>query len=147
MGWIQMNSDEFSHHKGVNSKKELKYGIGWISPLGFFSGRLHQVLRLLLTQTITSYFYSNWYFTSLSVFILIHPVNFPVGGNRSARRKPTTFDRVLTDSFHMSRALGSSYVEKVLAENRTCNLRWKRWKTGALNTVPPPRHYRFLVGI
>ena len=35
------------------------------SPLGLFSNRLHQVLRLLLTQT--SYFYDNWYFTSQSV--------------------------------------------------------------------------------
>ncbi len=32
----------------------------------------------------------------LAVFVLTHPVNFPVGGNRSARRKPTTFGRVLT---------------------------------------------------
>ncbi len=60
------------------------------------------------------------------MFILAHPVNFPVGGNRSARRKPTTFGRVLTDSFHMSRALGSSNIEKVLAENRTRNLRGER---------------------
>ncbi len=62
---------------------------------------------------ITPTFNLNWLFlqqlrsTSLSVFILTHPVNFPVGGNRSARRKPTTFGRVLTDSFRMSRvALG-----------------------------------------
>ena len=33
--------------------------------------------------------------------ILTQPVNFPVGGNRSARRKPTTFGRALTDSFHV----------------------------------------------
>ena len=57
------------------------------------------------------------------MFILTHPVNFPVGGNRSARRKPTTFGRVLTNFFHMSGALGSSNIEKVLAENRTRNLR------------------------
>ena len=62
-------------------------------------------------------------FTSLAVFILTHPLNFPVGGNRSARRKPTTFDRVLTNSFHMSEALGSSNIEKVLSENRTRSLR------------------------
>ena len=60
------------------------------------------------------------------MFILTHPVNFPVGGNRRARGKPTTFGRVLTDSFHMSRALGSSYTEKVLTENRTRNLRGER---------------------
>ena len=40
----------------------------------------------------------------------------PVGGNRSARRKPTTFGRVLTNSFRMSGALGSSNIEKVLKE-------------------------------
>ncbi len=31
-------------------------------------------------------------------------------------KKPTTFGKVLTDSFHMSRALGSSYIEKVATE-------------------------------
>ena len=41
------------------------------------------------------------------MFILTHPVwpvlsTFPVGGNRSTRRKPTTFGRALTDSFHAS---------------------------------------------
>ena len=60
------------------------------------------------------------------MFILTHPVNFPVGGNRSARRKPTTFGRVLTDSFHMSKALRSSNIEKVLSEIRTRNLRGER---------------------
>ena len=50
------------------------------------------------------------------MFTLTQPVNFPVGGNQSARRKPTTFGRVLTHSFHMSRALGSSNIEKVLTE-------------------------------
>ena len=34
-------------------------------------------------------------------FIFTHPVNFPVGGNRSAWRKPTTCGRALTDSFHI----------------------------------------------
>ncbi len=79
------------------------------SSLGLFSGRLHQVR-----------------FTSLSVFILTHPVNFPVEGDRSAWRKPTTFGRVLTDFFHMSGALGSSNIEKVLSENRTRSLRGER---------------------
>ncbi len=64
--------------------------------------------------------------TSLAVFILTHSVNFPVGGNRSARRKPTTFGRVLTNSSHMSGPLGSNNIEKVLAENRTRSLRGKR---------------------
>jgi hypothetical protein len=48
------------------------------------------------------YLYNNCDITFLIVFILTHPVNFPVGGNRSTRRKPTTFGRALTDSFHMS---------------------------------------------
>jgi hypothetical protein len=39
----------------------------------------------------------------LTVFILTHPVNFPCGRKpRSTRTKPVTFDRALTDSFHMS---------------------------------------------
>ena len=50
---------------------------------------------------------------------------------RSARRKPTTFGRVLTDSSRVSEALGSSNTEKVLAENRTRN------GTSALTTAPP----------
>ncbi len=39
----------------------------------------------------------------------------PVGGNRSARRKPTTFGRVLTNSFQMSATLGSSNTENILS--------------------------------
>ena len=80
----------------------------------------------IVASYVLVYSYNNWDFTSLSVFVLTHPVNFPVGGNRSARRKPTTFGRVLTDSFHMSKALDSSNIEKVLAENRTRNLRGER---------------------
>ncbi len=41
-------------------------------------------------------------------------------------RKPTTFGRVLTNSFHMSEALGSGNIEKVLSENRTRSLRGER---------------------
>ncbi len=36
------------------------------------------------------------------------------------------FGRVLTNSFHMSGALGSSNTENVLTENRTRNLRNER---------------------
>ncbi len=68
------------------------------------------------------------------MFILTHPVNFPVGGNRSARRKPATFGRVLTDSFRMSGALGSSNIEKVLSENRTRNLRVNTYRD--ITSVP-----------
>ena len=41
-------------------------------------------------------------------FILTHPPTFAVGGNRSARRKPTTFGRALAYSF-----------QRALMENRT----------------------------
>ena len=75
--------------------------------------------KLVIFTTMEMYFPN-------CIFILAHPVNFPVGGNRSARRKPTTFGRVLTNFFHMSGALGSSNIEKVLAENRTRNLRGER---------------------
>ena len=37
----------------------------------------------------------------LTVFILTQHVNFFVGGNRSTRRKPTTFGKSSTNSFHM----------------------------------------------
>ncbi len=56
------------------------------------------------------------------------PPRLPVvkqGGNYSVRRKPTTFGRVLRNSFYMSEELGSSSstIENVLNENRTRNLR------------------------
>ena len=79
-----------------------------------------------LTFNLTQLFLQQLRFTSLAVFIPTHPVNFPVGGNRSARRKPTTFGRVLTVSFRTSGALGSSNIEKVLSENRTRDLRGER---------------------
>ena len=40
--------------------------------------------------------------TFLTVFILTHPVNFSCGRKSETRRKPTSFGRALTDSFHMS---------------------------------------------
>ncbi len=76
------------------------------------------ILRLLLTYKL-AIFTTIGIFTFLSVFILTHPVNFPVGRNWSARRKPTTFGRVLTDSFHMSRALGSSNIAKEVRDERS----------------------------
>jgi hypothetical protein len=41
------------------------------------------------------------------VLLCVYPkspcmLTFPVGGNRSTRKKPTTFGRALTDSFHTS---------------------------------------------
>ncbi len=44
---------------------------------------------------------------------------------RNARGKPTTFGRVLTNSFRISEALGSSNIENAIIENQTRNLRSK----------------------
>ncbi len=66
--------------------------------------------------------------TFLSVFILTHPSTFPVGGNRSALRKPTTFGKALTDSFHMQQ------------ENRTHDLIVKDiWSDNCDPYQPPPQ--------
>ncbi len=77
-----------------------------------------------ITSSITLTFNLNWLvflqqlrFTSLSVFIQTHPVNFPVGGNQSAQTETPTFGRVLTNSFRIGGALGSSNIENVLTEN------------------------------
>ena len=49
---------------------------------------------------------------------------FPVGGGGGPGK---THDfRLLTNSFHMSEALGSSNIENVLTENRNRNLRGER---------------------
>ena len=93
-------------------------------PIGAFQWPITS--SVTLTFNLNYLFLQQLRFTSVAVFILTHSVNFSVGGNRSARRKPTTFGRVLTDSFHMSGALGSSNIEKVLSENRTRNLRGER---------------------
>ncbi len=58
------------------------------------------------------------------VDILTHPVNFPVGGNRSARRKPTTFGRALTNSFHTKVRLTLRTFS--CTKNRTRDLRGER---------------------
>ena len=96
-----------------------------LTPLGAFQWPITSSVMLTFLPKLVI-FTTIEVFTSLAVFILTHPVNFPVGGNRSARRKPTTFGRVLTSSFHMSEALGSSNIEKVLSENRTRSLRGER---------------------
>ena len=62
------------------------------SPMGLFSYRLRQVLR--------SCYLLRPDYLSLQQSIL-RPTCL-VGGNQSARRKPTTFGRVLTDTFDMS---------------------------------------------
>ncbi len=74
------------------------------------------------------------------MFILTHPVNFSVGGNLSARRKPTTFGRVLTDSFHMSGALVRVTLRKVSlriepAASEVKGERSDHWATGSVRSV------------
>jgi hypothetical protein len=63
-----------------------------------------------VTDYIKYYAYL-YYLLSLDYLFLYFPnyvypnptlSTFPVGRNRSARTKPTTFGRALTDSFHMS---------------------------------------------
>ncbi len=85
-----------------------------------------------ITSSVTLTFNKLAIFTTIEIYFpscvcpITHPVNFPVGGNWSAQRKPTTFGRVLTNSFHMSGALGSSNIVEVLSENRTRSLRSER---------------------
>jgi hypothetical protein len=79
-------------------------------------GTLHRILRLpnrieychfnsldYLVYFIFTTVDSQWY-CSLWLSLSYKPTlsTFRVGGNRSTRRKPTTFGRALTDSFHMS---------------------------------------------
>ena len=61
---------------------------------------------------------------------------FPVGGNRSGRRKPTTFGGALTYSFHMS------VMIEVLSEDRTQDSEVKAACSddcAMRRSVPPPR--------
>jgi hypothetical protein len=69
------------------------------------------MLIYLITEHITTLEGSVW---SLSQPTLS---TFPVGGNRSARRKPTTFGRALTDSFDMSvMSESAARIEPTIAE-------------------------------
>ncbi len=55
------------------------------------------------------------------------PRQLPCGRKPECPEKTHDFRQiVLTNFFHMSGALGSSNIEKVLAENRTRNLRGER---------------------
>ena len=65
----------------------------------------------------------------LSIYLNRQPTlsTFQVGGNRSTRRKPTTFGRALTNSSHMS----------VASPNRDSNPRTQRLKALALTIAPP----------
>ena len=58
----------------------------------------------------------------ITYFILTHPPTFPVGGNRSARRKPTTFGRALAYSFHMrnSKSPDGESNPRLRGERRSC---------------------------
>ena len=58
----------------------------------------------------------------ITYFILTHPPTFPVGGNRSARRKPTTFGRALAYSFHMrnSKSPDGESNPRLRGERRWC---------------------------
>ena len=52
-------------------------------PIGAFQWPITS--SVTLTFNLNQLFLQQLRFTSLAVFILTHPVNFPVGGNRSAR--------------------------------------------------------------
>jgi hypothetical protein len=74
-------------------KKTLHYYYSAHSPLGLFSDRLHQVLRLLMICYLLSLDYLSFItivITFLDVFILTHPVNFPYG--RKPERPEKTHD-------------------------------------------------------
>ena len=65
---------------------------------------------------------------------LTHPVNFPGGVNRSARRKPMTFGRALTDYFHTN-------------QQRESNLRTQRRKAFGLTAAPTKPHSANTCGV
>ncbi len=70
---------------------------------------LHQVLRLRNYIFGLDYFiFITIVITFLTVLSLCTQSTFPVGGYRSIRRKPTTFNRALAEYFHMSGAEGDS---------------------------------------
>ena len=64
---------------------------------------LHQVLTYTYILSLNYLYFTEIEFYGLTVtaIILTHPVDFLVGGNRSTRRKPKTFSRALTNSFHI----------------------------------------------
>ena len=70
----------------------------------------------------------------LSIYLDPQPTlsTFQVGGNRSTRRKPTTFGRALTNSSHMS----------VASPKRDWNPGSQRWKALALTIAPPKPQWR-----
>ncbi len=74
------------------------------------------------------------------MFILTHPVNFLVGGNRSARRKPTTFGRVLTNSIRMSGTLGIGPATSEVKGERSDHCATEA-REGTCTTVSLHMHY------
>ena len=70
--------------------------------IGAFQLAITSSITLILvipTALRLDYLYNNCDVTFLTIFILPTLSTFPVGGNRSARRKPTTFGRTLADLF------------------------------------------------
>ena len=72
----------FSVHRAFSVSHYMKYSLSGVTHFRLF----------ILTP----------FFTFQTMFILTRPVNFPVERNRSSWRKPRTFDRAWTDSFHIS---------------------------------------------
>ena len=65
------------------------------------------------------------------------PVNFRVGGNRSTRRKPTTFGRALTILFSHEDWV-RVHIKMNLTGDRTQNLRGERQVAGLTTRRPKP---------
>ena len=90
-----------------------------------------------------NYNYSLNYFLQRAIVMLVSynyvyrpnascPLSMPGGRNRSARRKPSTFGKVLTDSLHMS-------------PKRESDPRSQRWKALALTTAPPKSQLKIII--
>ena len=80
-------------------------------------------LTYLYFVPILQYLFLQQLFYFPNLFVLILPVNFSCqGGNQSTRRKPATFVRALTYSFHMS------VMSEVLSEDRAQENGLQRWK-------------------
>ena len=85
-GSVQFSSVQFSIYIQIFPRRAFQWPI---------TGSIHLVVLVRL------FIFTTMFFTFLTLFILTHPFNFPVGGNWSSRRKPKTFGRALTDSFHI----------------------------------------------
>ena len=72
-------------------------------------------------------------------YYLTHPVSFPMGGNRSTRRKPTTFGRALTILFSHENWV-RVHIKMNLTGDRTRNLRGERRVVWPLHHRSPKHH-------